>query len=503
MCQMQTPGKSSWGIAMKLRLIITFLCLFGISGTSLGQDNLVCTYSHYTVNQAYIDACGLQGVDFDIQAEKEVDSLFREFGLKRRFRLTPCEGVGEMQAIMIDPFIGIMDRRIAYPGKWEGRLGYPQEDLQKLLRFGHMIGHQVMQHVILKELEEPESELAADHFSGYFMARLGIDELRVLNAQRLILADEPLDDRFPALEERRKALKQGLNQAADTSAYPLKWHLEQFEANGQLREEATATAETARSAGQWEAAFQNYVRAFQHSGGTDRGILDEALDCAVKGQNATWAFEVLDLFMGMGLNALGSQGIQNFMYNRAYFHYMSNEDQKALKWLEYSQRNFPPNQREAYLSFQAYFRMGQKESAKESLKEAIRIGPRGADIYFNLGVLANDTGDRLLAIRSYHSVLANKPDYHNASLNLSSLYMYESNDMVNLLNQEADPAERDRILNARNGLLRKAEEVLLKGLQYDPDNQMLLKQLFNVYKALNDYRGMRLTRKKLTNTDGI
>lgn len=80
----------------------------------------------------------------------------------------------------------------------------------------------------------------------------------------------------------------------------------------------------------------------------------------------------------------------------------------------------------------AYDRLGRRDEAEKSYREALRQNPTYVEAFGNLGVLLFGRGDWDEAERCYRNALANNPDYFEAHVNLSKLLFIASRQLESL-----------------------------------------------------------------------
>ena len=93
------------------------------------------------------------------------------------------------------------------------------------------------------------------------------------------------------------------------------------------------------------------------------------------------------------------------------------------------------------------------------------------------------------------------PNYINAYLNLSTLYVNLGNELIDKMNNLGDStsenARYDNMSNQKKVYFKKAAEVLERGIIHNPNNIDLLEQLKNIYGALGDGKNFRRIEKML------
>ncbi len=80
----------------------------------------------------------------------------------------------------------------------------------------------------------------------------------------------------------------------------------------------------------------------------------------------------------------------------------------------------------------AYDRLGRRDEAEKSYREALRLDPVYVEAFGNLGVLLFGRGDWDEAERCYRNALAENPDYFEAHVNLSRILFIASRHMESL-----------------------------------------------------------------------
>lgn len=148
-----------------------------------------------------------------------------------------------------------------------------------------------------------------------------------------------------------------------------------------------------------------------------------------------------------------------------------------------------------------FYNMGDTETFKQLMQEAVEIEPNNPDLHYNIGVIAMEQKDYETARKEYKKAIELKPDYINAVLNLSTTYVNEGNDLVEIMNElgnsRADFAKYDELKSQRDDLFREATLVLEEALKLAPDNKAVLNQLKNLYGALSDTANFKRMKELL------
>ena len=150
-----------------------------------------------------------------------------------------------------------------------------------------------------------------------------------------------------------------------------------------------------------------------------------------------------------------------------------------------------------------YYTMGDKDKFKELMAEAAEMAPDNPDLLYNIGVISMEQGNLEEAREAYQKVLAIDPNYINATLNLSTSYVNEGNELIDTMNElalsnkRADIDKYDELKAQKDDLFRKGANILEDALKSNPDNESILAQLKNIYGALGDNENFMRIKKLL------
>lgn len=150
-----------------------------------------------------------------------------------------------------------------------------------------------------------------------------------------------------------------------------------------------------------------------------------------------------------------------------------------------------------------YYTMGDKDKFKELMAEAAEMAPDNPDLLYNIGVISMEQGNLEEAREAYQKVLAIDPNYINATLNLSTSYVNEGNELIDTMNElamsnkRADIDKYDELKLKKDDLFKKGAQILEDALKATPDNESILAQLKNIYGALGDNDNFMRIKKLL------
>ena len=149
-----------------------------------------------------------------------------------------------------------------------------------------------------------------------------------------------------------------------------------------------------------------------------------------------------------------------------------------------------------------YIQLGDKQKFADLMKEAIEKDPNNHILYFNLGVITAEQGDRAKA-RSYYnnSAIELDPSYAASYLNLAALILDGEPELVekmnSLGNSRADNIKYEQLQKQREELFLEAVPVLEKLTEIDPTNLEALTTMKNIFGTIGDVAKFNEMKEKL------
>jgi len=125
---------------------------------------------------------------------------------------------------------------------------------------------------------------------------------------------------------------------------------------------------------------------------------------------------------------------------------------------------------------------------KKLITEVLEKNPTNADLVFNLGVISYNNKDLVDAEKYYKRAIEIDPKYSNAYLNLAILKLDAEKSLINQMNKlGTSPAENKKyevLKKQREDVFKSVIPYLEKVVEFDENNENVLKTLLNVYNAL-------------------
>ena len=126
------------------------------------------------------------------------------------------------------------------------------------------------------------------------------------------------------------------------------------------------------------------------------------------------------------------------------------------------------------------------EEAKAGLEKAIEADPQNADLYFSLGVLREELGDKEAGIESYQKALEVDPNHFNANFNMGVAVFNEANELIKERNALSykETAKNKELTKKINVKLENALPIWEKLYSLKSADQTVLETLGYIYSNL-------------------
>jgi tetratricopeptide (TPR) repeat protein len=148
-----------------------------------------------------------------------------------------------------------------------------------------------------------------------------------------------------------------------------------------------------------------------------------------------------------------------------------------------------------------YIQLGDKMKFAELMKEAISKDPNNHILYFNLGVITAEQGNRTDARSYYERAIELDSSYDASYLNLAALILNGETELVDQMNSlgtsRADNVKYEKLQKQRESLFLEAVPVLQKLIDIDPTNTEALTTLKNIFGTVGDVDNFNKVKVKL------
>ena len=146
-------------------------------------------------------------------------------------------------------------------------------------------------------------------------------------------------------------------------------------------------------------------------------------------------------------------------------------------------------------------KMGNKAEFKRLIEEATQKDPNNAELQYNLGVIAGESGDLESARKYYSKAITLDPNYSDAQTNMAVLILSGEEKIIEEMNSlgssAADNKKYDALKLKREGLYREAIPYLEESLRIKPKNLQAAKTLMNIYSAIDEREKFKALKAKV------
>lgn len=135
-----------------------------------------------------------------------------------------------------------------------------------------------------------------------------------------------------------------------------------------------------------------------------------------------------------------------------------------------------------------YLKMGRMDKYQEVIGQVLEKDPNNPELYYNLGVSADQQGNKDQAVEYYKKAIELNGEYAAAYNNLAVLILSEEKAIVDEMNglgtSKSDYAKYDVLSEKRQNVYRRAMPYLEKALEAKPDYIDVAKSLRGIYSQL-------------------
>ena len=178
--------------------------------------------------------------------------------------------------------------------------------------------------------------------------------------------------------------------------------------------------------------------------------------------------------------------------------------QGILKLLEYIDKAKKINSNDInliLLESNIKWELGDVESYKILISQALEIDPSNADLLFNLGVVSADNDDVENAKMYYDKAISVDPNYTKAYLNIAALILSQEEGIIEEMNSlgtsNADYNRYDDLQDIRNNIYKEAIPYLETILSIETNNISAARTLRNIYSAVDDEVNYKIMKEKV------
>jgi len=132
-----------------------------------------------------------------------------------------------------------------------------------------------------------------------------------------------------------------------------------------------------------------------------------------------------------------------------------------------------------------HFAMGNNMKFKEKLEKAVKINPTDPMLYYNIGVMKMELGDKEGAIASFLTATELKPDYTDAYNNLGAVILTKAEPIVVEMNKSLNDFNKyDKLQAQQMEVYKEALPYYEKAFELDSTRITIIQTLMGIYENL-------------------
>jgi len=193
---------------------------------------------------------------------------------------------------------------------------------------------------------------------------------------------------------------------------------------------------------------------------------------------------------------LGYLGPQMYIY-MGNLYTKQEKPEEYLAIIQEGRKAYPDNTDLIVYELNYYLQNGKFEEAENNLLLAIEKEPQNKQLYFSLGVVYDNLGDKEKAVKSYEDAISVDPEYFDAVYNLGAMYFNQAVEMNNNANEIKDNKKYDAARAEAKEIFKKAKPHLEKAHEIDPKDMGAMQSLSSLYALLNETEKYQEMKAKL------
>ena len=176
--------------------------------------------------------------------------------------------------------------------------------------------------------------------------------------------------------------------------------------------------------------------------------------------------------------------------NIAYILKEQGKTDEALEAVKKARKMFSNDLNLILTEADIYYQLGDTKKFGELMKQAVKEDPTNPQLFFNIGVISFDQGNKQEAEKYYKKAIELKSDYADAYMNLAVLILDEEKAIVKEMNKNLSNSDKfDKLRAKQKEIYKKALPYLEKADQYGRD-------LNTVQTLMNIYSTLKMTEKE-------
>ena len=198
---------------------------------------------------------------------------------------------------------------------------------------------------------------------------------------------------------------------------------------------------------------------------------------------------------------LSDSKLPEIVKNIALIHVQKGDNEAAMQAVKDARAISPKDIGLILTEADLYNKIGDEARFASLMEEAIAQDPNNAVLYYNLGVVNGNKGNREASISYYKKAIVLDPTYEATYLNLASVILEGESEIVEEMNALGNSASENRKYDAlkqkREGLFLEAVPYLETLITINPNNADALTTLKNIFGTIGDTANFKKYRDML------
>lgn len=198
---------------------------------------------------------------------------------------------------------------------------------------------------------------------------------------------------------------------------------------------------------------------------------------------------------------LSDSRLPEIVKNIALIHVANGDNDAAMASIKDARKISPKDVGLILTEADLYIKLGDEKRFSTLMQEAIAQDPTNALLYYNLGVVNGNEGNRDKAIDYYQKAIELDPSYEATYLNLASVILEGEAAIVEQMNSlgtsASDNRKYDALKSQREGLFLEAVPYLEQLIKINPNSVEALTTLKNIFGTIGDTANFKKYRDML------
>jgi len=195
--------------------------------------------------------------------------------------------------------------------------------------------------------------------------------------------------------------------------------------------------------------------------------------------------------------------LPRILQNIAYIYVERDEKDKAIEAVKEARLENPENLGLIITEANLYIQLGDKEKFKSLMLEAVAQAPDNPELYFNLGIINRDQGNKEEARKYYEKAIELNDTEEKYYTELVGVILADDKIYVEKINKLVDSRKRndikryEKLKGEREKMFQECIPILEKLIEKSPNSSEGITTLKNIYGTVGNNEGFKRMKKLL------